>query len=85
MFEAIRSLRLPKTKANKKRARSRKKSIKAGDLLTQNAMVGKLNEIARRSTLKDVFKYFKGVNKEMGAINFQDFRKIAKQIAVMKY
>lgn len=48
-------------------------------------MVGKLNEIARRSTLKEVFKYFKGVHSEKGAINFEDFRKIAKQIAILKY
>jgi len=53
-------------------------------LLTQNAMVGKLHEISHRHTLKEVFKHFKGVEKDMGVINFEEFKKIAKNINFLK-
>lgn len=54
------------------------------DLLTQNAMVGKLHEMSRRTTLKEVFTYFKGVDKDTGAINFEEFKKISKNIPILR-
>jgi hypothetical protein len=54
------------------------------DLLTQNAMVGKLHEMSRRTTLKEVFTYFKGVDNDTGAINFEEFKKISKNIPILR-
>jgi len=53
------------------------------NLLTQNAMVGKLHEISHRQTFKEVFQQF---NKGNGvtSINFEEFKKLAKRIPILK-
>jgi len=56
----------------------------APNLLTQNAMVGKLHEISHRKTLKEVFHHFKGVDKDLGVINFEEFKKLAQKIPILK-
>jgi len=56
----------------------------AANLLTQNAMVEKLNEIAHRRKFKEVFKQFNREDKCTGAINLEEFKKLAKSIPILK-